>query len=93
MAEHKILIANRGEIAVRILEACKMLGHKFVCVYTETDKESGHVRKTNELGGELYRVSSYHDANEILSIADKSKATAVHPGYGFLQKIFALLVE
>lgn len=86
--QHKILIANRGEIAVRILEACKLLGHGFVCVYTESDKESGHVRLARELGGEVYKVSSYHDANEILSVADKAEATAVHPGYGFFAEDF-----
>ncbi len=88
MPIHKILIANRGEIAVRILEACKLLGHSFVCIYTESDKESGHVRLTQELGGELYKVSSYHDANEILSVADKTEATAIHPGYGFFAEDF-----
>ncbi len=83
MSNHKILIANRGEIAVRILEACKLLGHDFVCVHTLADKESEHVTLSRKLGGELYCVSSYHDANEILSVADKSNATAIHPGYGF----------
>ncbi len=88
MSEHKILIANRGEIAVRIAEACKLLGHEFVCVYTESDQESGHVRLARELKGEVYKVSSYHDANEILSIADKAEATAIHPGYGFFAEDF-----
>ncbi len=88
MSEHKILIANRGEIAVRILEASVQLGHKFVCVYTDSDKESGHVRRALELGGEVFKVSSYHDANEILSIADKAHATAIHPGYGFFAEDF-----
>ncbi len=88
MSDHKILIANRGEIAVRILEACAMLGYKFVCVFTQVDSESGHVRKAKELGGELYRVSSYHDANEIMAVADKTGATAVHPGYGFFAEDF-----
>ncbi len=88
MLNHKILIANRGEIAVRILEACKLLGHKFACLYTDSDKESGHVRLAKELGGEVYKVSSYHDANEVLSVADQAKATAVHPGYGFFAEDF-----
>ncbi len=88
MSQHKILIANRGEIAVRILQASKLLGHDFVCVYTESDKESGHVRLAKELGGDIYKVSSYHDANEILSIADQSGATAIHPGYGFFAEDF-----
>ena len=83
--EHKVLVANRGEIAVRIIEACQKLNLDFVCVYTAEDAASGHVRLARELGGEksLFRVSSYHDANELLAVADESGATAVHPGYGF----------
>ena len=82
---HKILVANRGEIAVRIVQACSKLGLDFVCVYTAEDAESGHVRLARETGGEksLYRVSSYHDANELMTVADAAQATAVHPGYGF----------
>ncbi len=85
MIDHKVLVANRGEIAVRIIEACKKLNLGFVCVYTTEDAASGHVRLARALGGEesLYRVSSYHDANEILAVADESQATAIHPGYGF----------
>ena len=83
--EHKILVANRGEIAGRIIEACQKLNLNFVCVYTAEDAASGHVRLARKLGGEksLFRVSSYHDANELLAVADESGATAVHPGYGF----------
>ena len=88
--KHKVLIANRGEIAVRITQACKKLGLDFVCVYTAEDANSGHVALARELGGEksLYRISSYHDANELLCIADESGATAVHPGYGFFAEDF-----
>jgi hypothetical protein len=88
--KHKVLIANRGEIAVRITQACKKLGLDFVCVYTAEDASSGHVALARELGGEksLYRISSYHDANELLCIADESGATAVHPGYGFFAEDF-----
>lgn len=88
--EHKVLIANRGEIAVRIIQACHKLGLKFVAVYTAEDAHSGHVKLARELGDaqSLYRISSYHDANELLSIADISKATAVHPGYGFFAEDF-----
>lgn len=88
--KHKVLIANRGEIAVRITQACKKLGLDFVCVYTAEDVNSGHVALARELGGEksLYRISSYHDANELLCIADESGATAVHPGYGFFAEDF-----
>ena len=88
--QHKVLIANRGEIAVRITQACKKLGLEFVCVYTAEDARSGHVALARELGGEksLYRISSYHDANELLCIADESEATAIHPGYGFFAEDF-----
>lgn len=87
---HKILIANRGEIAIRIASACLELGHEFVCVYTEADHASGHVRFARERGGEnaLFKISSYRDANEIFSVADQSNATAIHPGYGFFSEDF-----
>ncbi len=82
---HKVLVANRGEIAVRIVQACRKLGIDFVCVHTAEDASSGHVKIAREFGGpkSLYRVASYHDANEILAVADAADATAVHPGYGF----------
>jgi acetyl/propionyl-CoA carboxylase alpha subunit len=83
--KHKILIANRGEIAVRIIQACVKLGLDFVCVHTEVDKHSAHCALARELGRgkSLYKISSYLDANEIFAVADASGATAVHPGYGF----------
>jgi len=88
--EHKVLIANRGEIAIRIARACLELNQNFVCVYTEADSESGHVRFAREHGGEesLFRISSYRDANEIFSVADCSGASAIHPGYGFFAEDF-----
>ncbi len=84
-ARHKLLIANRGEIAVRIIQACQGLGLDFVCVATREDRDSGHCRLALESAGEhaLYRISSYHDPNEMFSVADASGATAIHPGYGF----------
>ncbi|WP_320170634.1 biotin carboxylase N-terminal domain-containing protein [Maridesulfovibrio sp.] len=87
---HKILIANRGEIAIRIARACVELGHGFVCVYTEADSQSGHVDYAREHGGpdSLFRIGSYRDANEIFSVADKAGATAIHPGYGFFAEDF-----
>ncbi len=87
---HKVLVANRGEIAVRIVQACRKLNLGFVCVYTAEDAASGHVRLAREYGGEksLYRVASYHDANELLAVADDAGATAVHPGYGFFAEDF-----
>lgn len=87
---HKILIANRGEIAVRIVQACHKLGLDFVCVYTAEDLASGHVYMTKKFDKpqSLYKIASYHDANEILSVADESGATAIHPGYGFFAEDF-----
>ncbi|SDL61992.1 Biotin carboxylase C-terminal domain-containing protein [Maridesulfovibrio ferrireducens] len=84
----KILIANRGEIAVRIMQACKDLDLDFVSVYTTEDKDSGHVTLARELGGEesLYKIRSYNDAGDILSVADETLCTAVHPGYGFFSE-------
>ncbi len=83
--KHKVLVANRGEIAIRIVQACIKLGLDFVCVHTAEDAASGHVRIARENGGEksLYRIASYQDANELLAVADDSGATAIHPGYGF----------
>jgi acetyl-CoA carboxylase, biotin carboxylase subunit len=90
MARHTILIANRGEIAMRILRACVKLGHDFACVYTTADAQSGHVSLAREFGGpdRLFRISSYQDPSEILAVADASNATAVHPGYGFFAEDF-----
>ncbi len=90
MTRHTILIANRGEIAMRIARACASLGHRFVCLYTASDEQSGHVRLARELGGagSAYRISSYQDPSEILAVADACGATAVHPGYGFFAEDF-----
>jgi acetyl/propionyl-CoA carboxylase alpha subunit len=85
---HKILIANRGEIAVRIMEACADLKLPFVALHTAEDADSGHVDKARELGGDksLYRIQNYNDAGDILAVADDAGATAVHPGYGFFSE-------
>jgi pyruvate carboxylase subunit A len=86
--QHKVLIANRGEIAVRIMQACRDLGLAFVAVYTKEDAASGHVSLARELGGEeaLVRIHNYLDAGEIFSAADATGATAIHPGYGFFSE-------
>lgn len=78
----KVLIANRGEIALRIMEACELLGLNYVAIYTKEDEESLHVR----LAKKKYRVSDYRDMNDILAVADEEKCTAIHPGYGFLSE-------
>ncbi len=86
----KVLVANRGEIAMRITRACHKLGVAFTCIYTAEDFASGHVQLAKKLGGEksLYQVSSYHDANEIVAVADDAECTAIHPGYGFFAEDF-----
>ncbi len=88
--KEKVLVANRGEIAMRITKACHKLGVPFTCIYTAEDHASGHVRLARELGGEksLYQVASYHDANEIVAVADDAECTAIHPGYGFFAEDF-----
>ncbi|MFW5837484.1 MAG: biotin carboxylase N-terminal domain-containing protein, partial [Desulfovibrionaceae bacterium] len=90
MKKHTILIANRGEIAMRIAQACESLGLGFACVYTREDEASGHVALAREKRGEnaAVRISSYQDANEVLAAADHVKATAIHPGYGFFSEDF-----
>ncbi|MDR2055332.1 MAG: acetyl-CoA carboxylase biotin carboxylase subunit [Desulfovibrio sp.] len=90
LRNHKILVANRGEIAMRIMGACGRLGIPFAAVYTAEDAASGHVSAARGEGGakSLFRVSSYHDANELMSVADEAGCTAVHPGYGFFAEDF-----
>lgn len=86
--DNKVLIANRGEIAVRIMEACSELGLPFVAVHTDEDKHSGHIDTARKLGGDdaVYRIHNYLDAGDLLSVADDSGATAIHPGYGFFSE-------
>jgi len=82
----KILIANRGEIAVRIIKACQELGIKTVAVYSEADKTALHVQLADEaiLLGASPPLESYLNFDKIISIAHQTKAEAIHPGYGFL---------
>lgn len=83
---NKILIANRGEIALRIIRACKELGIKTVAVYSEADRDSLHVTFADEAVciGSIYSKDSYLRIPNIISAAQITGADAIHPGYGFL---------
>lgn len=86
----KVLIANRGEIAVRIMNACRDLGLDYVVVYTDADKDSEHVQRniTTGEGQNAWRITSYTEPNDVFAVADHTDCTAIHPGYGFFSEDF-----
>ena len=84
----KILIANRGEIALRIIRACKEMGIRTVAVYSEADSSSMHVQFADEAVciGPAPSAGSYLNIAAIMSAAEITDVEAIHPGYGFLSE-------
>ncbi|HVN66528.1 MAG TPA: biotin carboxylase N-terminal domain-containing protein, partial [Methanomicrobiales archaeon] len=93
----KILIANRGEIAIRVMRACRELGIETVAIYSKPDENALHVKYADEgfCVGEAHPSKSYLNMPRIVEVARKAGAQAIHPGYGFLAENapFARLVE
>src|SRR5688572_18323514 len=82
----KILIANRGEIAIRVMRACRELGIQTVAVYSEADKHALHVQEAQEAIhiGPAAPKESYLNGEKLIAAAKQANADAIHPGYGFL---------
>ena len=84
----KVLIANRGEIAVRIMRSCREMGIRTVAVFSESDRTSRHVMYADEayLIGPAIAANSYLNIEKIIEVAKEARADAIHPGYGFLSE-------
>ena len=84
----RVLIANRGEIAVRIIRACREMGIESVAVFSDVDRKALHVRKADYAYhiGPATASESYLNIAKILDVARRSEAEAIHPGYGFLSE-------
>ena len=84
----RILVANRGEIALRVIRACRELGVKSIAVYSEVDEHSMHVQMADEAIciGPAMAQDSYLKIANIISAAEVADVDAIHPGYGFLSE-------
>ena len=84
----KILVANRGEISIRIMRTCREMGIQTVAVFSEADRTASHVRYANEAYfiGPAPSAESYLNMDKIIEVAKRSRADAIHPGYGFLSE-------
>src|SRR3982751_5237089 len=91
----KILIANRGEIALRVMRSAREMGIKTVAVYSDADRDALHVRYADEAVhiGAAPSSQSYLDGQKIIDACKKTGATGIHPGYGFLSENAAFAMQ